>query len=143
MAVLQKGLIGFLAVLMAIITGCYAPQTGSQRGGATGAGVGGIAGALLESRNPWRGGVIGAALGAVLGATLGDISDRGAVEASRNNRPVEYRTENGRGEYRAEPQGFDPQTKCHKVREKIYKDGRLVKDRVKEVCEGRKTERAY
>ena len=143
MTTARKGLMALMAIMFLVIAGCYGPQTGAQRGGATGAGVGGIAGALLDRSNPWRGGIIGAALGAVFGATLGDISDRGAYEASRHNAPVEYRTEDGRGRYRADPESYDPTTKCRKVRERIYEDGRLVRDHVKEVCEGQKYERRY
>ena len=134
----------FVALLSLFVWGCaeYYSQPGTVQGGAVGAGVGGLAGALLDS-NPWRGGVIGAALGGVLGATLGQISDRGAREAAANNRPVEYRTTDGRGYYRAEPEGYNPQTKCHKVHEKVYENGRLVRDHIKEVCEGTKQEQRY
>ncbi|MBZ0156036.1 MAG: glycine zipper 2TM domain-containing protein [Alphaproteobacteria bacterium] len=112
-------------------------------GGAAGGVVGGAAGALLDRKNPWRGGVIGATLGALFGATVSDVAARGAQEAARTNRPVEYTTENGRGVYRAEPVGADERTNCKKVRERIWEDERLVKDRIKEVCEGEKTERRY
>ncbi|MCC6346968.1 MAG: glycine zipper 2TM domain-containing protein [Nitrospirales bacterium] len=112
-------------------------------GGAAGGLVGGIAGALLDRKNPWRGGVIGAGLGAVAGATISDISVRGSQEVARSNRPVEYTTDNGRGVYRAEPMGHDERTNCKKVRERIWEDDRLVKDRVKEICEGEKFERRY
>ncbi|MCL4492237.1 MAG: glycine zipper 2TM domain-containing protein [Nitrospirae bacterium] len=116
-------------------------------GGAAGGVLGGIAGALLDRKNPWRGGVIGAGLGAVAGATIADVSVRGAREAANTGRPVEYRTEDGRGVYRAEPASdvYRPNenTKCRKVHEKTWEDGRLVKDHVKEVCESEKTESRY
>ncbi len=112
-------------------------------GAVTGGAVGGIAGALLDHRNPWRGGVIGAALGAVLGATLADISYRGSREAYSTGRPVEYRTEDGRGVYRAEPLEYDARTRCRKVHERVWEDGRLVKDQIREVCEGTRYERGY
>ena len=127
-------------VLLGSLFGCTEPQ---MRGGAIGAGVGGVTGALLDSRNPWRGGLIGAGLGAAFGATLGDISDRASREAAYANRPTYYRTEDGRGEYRAEPIGYDERTRCKKVHEKVWEDGRLIKDRVKEVCEGERYERRY
>lgn len=138
----MKKIISFIMVLMflAAVFGCTPYH--AQGVGAGGA-VGGIAGALLDRHNPWRGGVIGAALGAIMGATLADISVRGAQEAAYAGRPVEYRTEDGRGVYRAEPEGYDEHTKCHKVHEKVYEDGRLVKDHIKEVCEGEKFERRY
>jgi hypothetical protein len=142
---LKKVLLCAILLALLVPVGCamYEQQSGTVKGGAVGAGVGGLAGAMLDSHNPWRGGVIGAALGAVLGGTLGDISDKGSREAVRHNRPVEYRTEDGRGYYRAEPEGVDPITKCHKVHEKVFEDGKLVKDHVKEVCEAQKSERRY
>jgi hypothetical protein len=116
-------------------------------GGAVGGVVGGVAGALLDHKNPWRGGVIGAGLGAVAGATIADISVRGSREAYTSGRPVEYRTEDGRGFYRAEPAGDyyrpDEHTKCRKVRERTWENDRLVKDTVREVCEGERYERRY
>jgi outer membrane lipoprotein SlyB len=113
------------------------------QGAGVGAAVGGIAGALLDHRNPWRGGVIGGALGAVAGATLADISLQASREAAVSGRPVEYRTNDGRGVYRAEPLSYNEQTKCRKVHERVWEDGRLVKDQVKEICESEKTEPRY
>ena len=113
------------------------------RGAATGGAVGGIAGAILGGRNPWRGGVIGAALGAIAGATIAEISVQGSGEAVRSGRPVEYYTEDRRGRYYAEPGEYDPRTKCRKVREKVWENGRLVKESVREVCEGERIDRRY
>ncbi len=130
-------------VILAAAGALFGCTQAEVQGGGIGAGVGGIAGALLDSRNPWRGGVIGAALGAVAGATLGDISDRASREAVAADRPVYYRTEDGRGEYRAEPAGYDERTRCRRVHEKVWEDGRLIKDRIREVCEGERYERRY
>lgn len=116
-------------------------------GAGAGAVIGGIAGALLDRKNPWRGGVIGAALGGVAGATITEISARGSREAATAGRPVEYRTEDGRGIYRAEPVSDyyrpDEYTKCRKVRERVWENDRLIEDKVKEVCESEKVERRY
>ncbi len=129
-----------ITVLLGFTLGCT--QYHAQ-GAGTGAVIGGVAGALLDHRNPWRGGVIGGALGAVTGATLTDISMRASREAVYSRRPVEYRTNDGRGLYRAEPLEFDGRTKCHKVQERVWEDGQLIKDQIREVCEGEKTERRY
>lgn len=127
-----------------VISSC---STYHYQGGAAGGVLGGIAGALLDRKNPWRGGVIGAGLGAVAGATISEISVQGSREAAATGRPVEYRTEDGRGVYRAEPATDyyrpDEQTKCRKVRERTWEGDRLIKDQVKEVCESEKTERRY
>ena len=114
------------------------------QGAGVGGAVGGVTGAILDSHNPWRGGVIGAAIGAIAGATIADISMRGSQEAIGG--PVEYTTEDRRGRYYATPESdyyYDGPTRCRKIREQIWEDGRLVKDRVREVCEGRTVERRY
>lgn len=113
------------------------------QGAGTGAAIGGISGAILDSRNPWRGGVIGGVLGAIVGATIADIQMKASREAAMENKPVEYRTEDGRGVYRADPQGYDERTKCRRIHEKVWEDGRLVKDHVREVCENEGRERRY
>ncbi len=117
------------------------------QGAGTGAAVGGVAGAVIDHRNPWRGGVIGALLGAVAGATIADISLKGSQQAYQSNRPVEYQTDDGRGVYRAEPESDyydgDGHTRCRKIREKVWEDGQLVKDRVKEVCKSETYGRRY
>jgi outer membrane lipoprotein SlyB len=115
-------------------------------GAAAGGAIGGLAGALLDDSNPWRGGVIGAALGAVAGATLTEISARGSRQAAQTGRPVEYTTRTDSGEtavYRADPIEYDARTECNKVRERVWKEGRLVKDEVREICESDKTEARY
>ncbi len=126
--------------LFALSFGCT--QYHAQGAGVGGA-VGGVSGALLDRKNPWRGGIIGAALGGVLGATVSDISMRASQESMAANRPVEYRTTDGRGVYRADPLPSDDQTRCKKVRERIWENDRLVKDQVREVCEGERYERRY
>ncbi|HMK56170.1 MAG TPA: glycine zipper 2TM domain-containing protein [Dissulfurispiraceae bacterium] len=120
--------------------GCTPAQV---QGGGVGAGVGGIAGALLDHKNPWRGGLIGAALGGVFGATLGDISDRASYEAAQANRAARYRTEDGRVVYQADPDGVDEGTRCRKIRERVWDDDRLIKDRVREVCESERSDGYY
>lgn len=137
----------FISLLLVFNVACGHLSQHHYEGAGAGALVGGAAGALLDRKNPWRGGVIGAALGAVFGATIADISTRGSREAYQSGRPVEYRTEDGRGYYRAEPMSDyyykDPYTKCRKVSEKVWENGRLVKDTEKEICESEKIERRY
>lgn len=138
----MKRFIACLSLIALFSLSISCTQYHAQGAGAGGA-VGGAAGALLDSRNSWRGFVIGAALGSLLGATLTDVSMRASHEAVQYGKPVEYRTTDGRGVYRSEPVAFDAQTKCHKVHEKAWEDGRLIKDQVREVCESEKTEPRY
>ncbi|MBT0665054.1 glycine zipper 2TM domain-containing protein [Geobacter pelophilus] len=122
--------VGIAAMLLA---GCATQRqaTGSAIGGT----YGGIAGAILDAKNPWRGGVLGAALGALAGATIADISEQGARQAASSGRPVEYRTEDHRAQYYAEPEGYDTARNCRKVKEKVYVEGRLVKRRTVLYCD--------
>ncbi len=117
-----------LIVAVSLLTVACTPY--QYRGGVAGGAVGGIAGAILDSRNPWRGGVVGATLGAIAGATIADISAQGAREAANVDRPVEYRTDDQRVYYYAEPVGYDSRNHCRRVRERIYEDGRLVRERI-------------
>jgi len=132
-----------LILILSLLGSLFSCTQYHAQGAGTGAVVGGVAGALLDHRNPWRGGVIGAALGAVIGATLVDISMKASQEAAASGRPVEYRTEDGRGVYRAEPVDYDEQKRCHKIHEKVWEDGKLIKDQIREVCESEKYERGY
>jgi outer membrane lipoprotein SlyB len=136
-----------LGVLTAfMVTSCattYTPSQSTYEGGLIGAATGATAGAILTNNNKWKGGVIGGVIGAIAGATISEIAKRGALEAAITNQPVKYQSSDGRIVYQAQPEGYDAQTKCHKVHEKIYEDGKLVKDQVKEVCESSKTEGNY
>ncbi len=132
-----------LTVVLALLVfsvGCTQHHT---RGSGLGAAIGGTAGALLDKDNAWRGGVIGAVLGAIAGASIVEISTQASRDAVRENRPVEYRTTDGRGVYRADPLDYDAQTKCHKVQERVWEDDQLVKNQIKEICEGDRTEQKY
>ncbi len=135
-----------VALLLALAIFAYGCETPQGQGAGVGAVIGGIAGALLD-RNPWRGGVIGGALGAVAGATITDIAVKANQQAVETGRPVEYRTDNGRGVYSATPTSDvyypDEHTRCRKIRERVWDNGRLVKNRVKEVCTSTRYEQRY
>lgn len=138
----MKQIISLIMALSLMLLTFSCTQYHAQGAGAGGA-VGGVAGALLDRKNPWRGGVIGAALGALAGATITDVSMRASRESAAARQPVEYRTTDGRGVYRANPVGYDAHTNCHKVHERAWEDGRLVRDEIKEVCESEKYEPRY
>jgi len=132
----------FLVSLFLAVTGCatYPTTPRTYEGAGTGAIIGGIAGGLLKG---WKGAVVGGVLGAVAGATITEISTHAAREAAMYNRPVEYKSDDGRYVVRSEPRGYDERTRCEKVHEKIWDEGRLVKDEIKEVCRGTREERRY
>ena len=142
-----KKMIFVFLILALIVTGGCATSYQAQ-GGLAGGAMGGLAGAVLDRRNPWRGGVVGAVLGSLAGATISEVSAQGAREAARAGQPVEYRTETAAptAVYRAEPVNHEPanaQTRCRKVRERVYEGDRLIKDSIKEVCEGERMDRSY
>jgi len=115
----------------------------TQQGAGIGAAVGAAAGALIDDDNPWRGAVIGGALGAAFGGTLAEISNKAANEAVEEGRPVRYESEDGYSRVEASPGEYNEETKCHKVRERIWEGDKLVKDEVREICESNKTENVY
>ena len=126
-----------------LVTSC-ATSTRTYQGAGIGAAGGAGVGALIDSDNPWRGAAIGAAIGALLGGTLTEINTRAAREAAAQNQPVTYRADNGHTVVQAEPMGApDEHTHCRKVRTRTWKDGKLVNDEVKEVCESEKNENKY
>lgn len=98
-------------------------------------------GAGLDGKYQWRGGVIGTVPGSVAGTTVKEISTIGSREAAQSNKPVEYITMDGRGVYKAYPLDYDDRTKCHKVQDKVWEDGKLINDQIQEVCEADKTEK--
>lgn len=132
-----------LGALVAFVTGSLAscavapdpvvttPRT--YQGAGAGAAVGAGAGALIDQNNRWRGAVIGAALGAVLGGTLTEISTRASREAAQQNRPVTYQSTDGWQRVEAYPQG-PAATGCRQVQERVYQNGQLVREQLREVC---------
>jgi hypothetical protein len=114
------------------------PYPTSQRtyeGAAVGGGLGAAAGILIDRDNRWRGALIGGLLGAAIGGTITEISQRAAREAAYEGRPVVYQSNDGFQRVEATPVAYNEQTNCHKVRERVWQDGELVKDEVREVCE--------
>lgn len=114
-----------------------------QTGAAIGAGLGATAGALIDDDNRWRGAAIGAAIGGAFGGSIAEVSYRASQEAAREGKPVVYESEDGFQRVEATPQSYNAQTKCHKVRERVWDHDKLIKDEVREICESDKTEAVY
>ncbi|OAG27663.1 YMGG-like glycine zipper-containing protein [Thermodesulfatator autotrophicus] len=129
-------------LFLIILSSCTTTQQSASYQGATlGAAVGAITGAMLDDHNPWRGAVIGATAGAVLGGGLTQISSQASASAASTGQPVVYRQ--GNTVVEATPLSYNQQTKCHKIRKRIWKNGNLIEDRVEEVCEAHKTTNSY
>jgi hypothetical protein len=138
----MKKIVSLMTVLaLLVLTAGCTPY--HQRGAGLGGAFGGAAGAMIDRENSWRGFLIGATLGALTGATLADVSLQASHESVASGKPVEYRTTDGRAVYRADPVEFNVKTKCHKVQERVWEDGKLIKDEIREVCEGQKFEEKY
>lgn len=131
------------AIFSTTLLGSCARTDYTGQGAAVGGGLGALAGALLDDDNHWRGAVIGGLIGAALGGTLTEVSQRASREAAAEGRPVAYQSNDGFQRVEASPVGYNANTKCHKVREKVWQDGQLVKDEITEVCESDKTEPVY
>ena len=108
------------------------PRT--YQGAGVGAAVGAGAGALIDKNNRWRGAVLGGALGAVLGGTLTEISSRAAREAVAEGRPVSYQSADGWQRLDAYPQSGRGPSGCAQVQERVYQNGQLVREQMREVC---------
>jgi uncharacterized protein YcfJ len=144
----KKILVGILAGSLIISACAMPPETTNKVGSAAalGAVLGGTAGALVGEHNKWKSGVIGAAIGAAaLGglAAIDTMTKRTENQAIVQNRPVVYRSSDGATAVRVDPIGVNQHTKCHKVRTRVWEHGKLVKDEIKEVCEGERIDNSY
>ncbi|WPM32767.1 glycine zipper 2TM domain-containing protein [Hydrogenobacter sp. T-2] len=129
----KKAMILFTVFSAGFIFSCGQVTTQRTYEGATVGAVGGaIAGALIDKNNRWRGAVIGGALGAVIGGTITEVAARASREAAMQNKPVEYRSEDGRERVYAEP--VASRGNCRIVKTTYYQDGKVVKVEEREVC---------
>ncbi len=129
----RKALVLLTVFSAGFLFSCGQVTTQRTYEGATVGAVGGaIAGALIDRNNRWRGAVIGGALGAVIGGTITEIAARAGREAAMQNKPVEYKSEDGRERVYAEP--VASKGNCRIVKTTYYQDGKVVKVEEREVC---------
>jgi hypothetical protein len=124
-----------LSALSGMVLACsqpYITSQGTYQGAAVGAGVGSVAGAMIDSKNRWRGAVIGGVLGAIAGATMTEVAVRSSRQAATMKKPVRYYSEDGRQEVYSEPMGR--KGNCTIVRTDYYHEGKLIKRETREVC---------
>lgn len=98
--------------------------------------AGGLAGALINKKNPWRGAIIGAAISSVACATVTELSMQAAREAAAKNRPVAYRKKVDGNDYvvQANPIEHNPATGCKKIKNYTWEDGVLLGEYEDEIC---------
>ena len=107
----------------------YNTQVGAAVGAGTGALIGQAIGGNTEST------LIGLAAGTILGALVGNAVDQdyqAARDAAQYGKPVIYYDKSGHAVEAIPEETDDPN--CHKVRKRIWEDGKLVKEMVEEVC---------
>ena len=124
-----------MAALMAEST----PEKGALIGAGAGALMGQAIGRDIE------GTLMGLAAGRVLGALVGngmDQDDAAARDAALYEKKVVYYDNQGAA-VEAIPSEVNQQTNCHKVTKRTWKDGKLIKETIEEVCEGEKQSGEY
>ncbi|MBI4639946.1 MAG: glycine zipper 2TM domain-containing protein [Candidatus Tectomicrobia bacterium] len=129
-------LVAILSLFMLTLSSCATSQSPSARtyeGATVGGVLGAVAGALVDKKNSWRGAVVGGVLGAALGGTVTEVASRAAREAAQENRRVTYQSTDGFQRIEAEPLQ-STKAGCRQVRERVYQDGQLVRDQMREIC---------
>lgn len=133
-------------VLIAVIASCASipkDRYNTQKGAAIGAGAGALIGQAIG--HDTEGTLIGLAAGTVLGALVGNAIDQDyevAREAAYYDKRVVYYDREGSA-VEAIPMGVNQQTNCHKVTKRTWKDGKLIRETIEEVCEGEKQSSDY
>lgn len=87
---------------------------------------------VMDSRTNWYGGPMADNPSKVEGATLSEISAKATQEAALNDRPVEYKKEDGKIVYQAFPDYG--KSKCGFVHGKTWEEGKLTQSKIIEVC---------
>ena len=125
-----------LLVFLIAAQGCtwFQQQSrGTKTGTGVGAALGGIAGLIIDSHNPWRGGILGVAAGAIAGGLTGNIIDHATKESVSKNAPAKYyrTTENGTNEeVHANPAGKEGDYKLVTV--KYVRNGSVIGEEVRQ-----------
>jgi hypothetical protein len=74
---------------------------------------------------------------------MAEISVQVAQEAAQTGHAVAYQSCDSWQRVEARPIGYNVHTRCHKVRARVWRNGTLVKDTIREVCRGERSERTY
>ncbi len=138
---------GVIVLMIVVVIGSCASipkdRYNTQKGALIGAGAGALMGQAI-GRNT-EGTLMGLAAGTVLGALVGNTVDQdyaAARDAALYEEKVGYYDNQG-GAVEAIPSEVNQQTNCHKVTKRTWKDGKLIKETIEEVCEGEKQSGEY
>ncbi|MGD8226189.1 MAG: YMGG-like glycine zipper-containing protein [Desulfobacteraceae bacterium] len=134
-----------LMVIMGIGACASVPRDryNTQKGALIGAGAGALMGQAIGRDT--EGTLMGLAAGTVLGALVGNAMDQdyaAARDAALYEKKVVYYDNQG-GAVEAIPSEVNQQTNCHKVTKRTWKDGKLIRETIEEVCEGEKQSGEY
>lgn len=105
----------------------------TQEGATIGAGMGALIGQAIGGNTEST--LIGLAAGTILGALVGNAVDQdyqAARDAAQYGKPVIYYDKSGQAVEAIPEETDDPN--CHKVRKRIWENGKLIKETVEEVC---------
>lgn len=144
---MKRKIIGvFTMTLIIAVASCASipkDRYNTQKGAAIGAGAGALMGQAIGRDT--EGTLIGMAAGTVLGALVGNAMDQDyavARDAAYYDKHVVYYDREGSA-VEAIPSGIEKQTNCHKVTKRTWRDGKLIKETIEEVCEGDRHSREY
>lgn len=122
-------LVGFSLIFLGFISACGTGKT-FQKGP-----VQSFPDTLVEKTTSWRGGAIGASLGSPIEGNITQISAQASREAAKEGRPTVYLSLDGFQRVETLPVGKSKSAQCRLVREKIFQEGKLIRDEIKEVCQ--------
>jgi len=113
----------------------YNTQVGSVVGGGMGALLGQAIGNNTEST------IAGLAAGTIIGALVGNAADQAnqaaaARDAAQYGKPTVFYDENGRAVEAIPEPGSAPN--CTRVRKRVWENGKLVEEKVEEICHSSK-----
>lgn len=143
----RRPIVGIFSVVLIIgIASCASlpkDRYNTQKGAAIGAGTGALIGQAIGHNT--EGTVIGLAAGTILGALVGNAIDQDyavAKEAAHYDKRVVYYDRQGSA-VEAIPMGVNQKTDCRKVTKRTWKNGKLIKETIEEICEGEKQSKEY
>jgi len=92
-------------------------------------------GTLLDQEKSWRGMALGGAFSAPIKGNVGEIGRRAAEEAVRKKMPMVYLTTDGFQRLEVQVLEQDQKDRCTLIQERIYQDGTLAREEIKQLCE--------
>lgn len=91
-------------------------------------------GAFTDRETQWRGMALGGPFQSPVSGNILEISRRAGPETIRRQIPVVYLSLDGRQRLEAVWLFKEKEGTCHRVRERLFQDGQLVREEVKKVC---------